>query len=137
MVADDNDDAKAAEAVGAAWERNRGIEYIIGVDARFAIGALGALRELHKKPGEVTVIGWDNDEDALQAIKDGWIEALSTPNLAYMTQMAISILEAKNRNYLYTDVLRLKELNFPALPAQIDVPQTYIDKSNVEGFYRR
>ena len=137
FVFDNNNDARATEVINAAWEKNQGLDIIAGVVPRTAIGAVSALRERGKQPGDIILTGWDNDEDVLQGIKDGWIMAVSTPNISCMTQIAVSVLEARNRGYLFPDALRLQELNLPALPPQIDIQQTLIDKSNVDAYFRK
>jgi len=138
IVTNDTDDAKGAEAIGAALEKNPNIKLIIGIDSRAAIGALSALKERADRfpPGSVTVTGWDSDADVLQAIKEGKVACTCAPNINYMVQLAISILESYNLGYLYPDQFRLKEMGLPVLPDQINIQQTYIDGTNVDGYLK-
>jgi ABC-type sugar transport system substrate-binding protein len=134
VVADENDDAKSVEVISSAWVKNDGFDVIIAVVPRSAIGAIAALKEKQKKAGDVLITGWDSDEDVLRGINDGWIFATSTPKIGYMTQLAISILEAHNIGYLYSDSsMQAKGKNSP-LPRRIDIEQTYIDRDNVEAY---
>jgi ABC-type sugar transport system substrate-binding protein len=137
---------KANEVIGgkeisAIWRRelkSGGIDLIIGLDARSAIGAITGLKDNGiLKPGNVMVTGWDADEDVLLAIKDGWIEAVSAPNAGFMTQLATSVLEAYNLRYLYPDELGLRQMDMKALPPRINIEPIYIDRKNVDAFFRK
>ncbi len=137
FISDENDDAKSTELISAAWTKHNGLDVIIGVVPRTAIGAIAALKERQKKPGEVTITGWDRDDDVLQGIKDGWILAVSTPKFDYMTQLAISILEAHNLGYLYPEPTNPGGVRSSPLPQRIDIEQSYIDKDNVDTFLKK
>ena len=134
VVSDEIDDAKAAEVISSALIKNNGLDVIISVVPRGAIGAIAALKEKQKKAGDVLLTGWDRDDDVLRGIKDGWIFATSTPKFEYMTQLAISILESHNLGYLYPDSASQGKERPSPLPSRIDIEQTYIDKDNVEAF---
>jgi ABC-type sugar transport system substrate-binding protein len=122
VLSDDVDETKAVELISAAFERCKGIDIMVGVEPRSAIGAIAVAKERHLKPGDITITAWDMDGDVLLAIKDGWIEATSVLNIPLMTQTCLSILEAYNMHYA------------PTFPDRIDIPQTYVDKTNVDKF---
>lgn len=139
-IQDSADEKKAAEGIHAAWVREQpkgGIQIIIGLDARSAIGAISALKQDSIQPGKVLITGWDSDEDVLNGIKNGWIEATSAPNAGFMTLLALEVLEAYNLHYLYPDSLSLQEMDIGALPARINVEPIRIDQTNVDAFYRK
>jgi len=122
IVRDEADDAKGSEAIASALTRGQPIDMIVGTGGRSAMCAISALRERGLKKDDILITGWDSDKDTLQAIKDGWVEASSAPNMEFMTQTCVSILEAYNLHY--TSIF----------PDRIDIPQTFIDKSNVDKF---
>jgi ribose transport system substrate-binding protein len=142
VVNDYGNDARAAEAIGAVLSKTKDIKVIFGLNARSAIGALTALREARNaqgrpyEAGEVVVTGWDSDEDVLNGIESGWIEATSVLNSSLCTQIAFAILDAQTLGYLYPETLRLRELAFPAVPDAILIPETFVNKGNVAGFRR-
>lgn len=143
VVSDYGNDAKAAEAIAPVLEKHKDIDIIFGLNARSAIGAITALKEKRRgngdpyKPGDVIVTGWDSDEDVLDGIEKGWIRATSVLNSSLCTQIAFSILDAKNLGYLYPESLMLRELSFPAVPNEILIPETFVDKGNVAGYRRK
>jgi hypothetical protein len=47
------------------------------------------------------------------------------------------ILDAQNLGYLYPQSLQLRELSFPAVPKEVLIPETFVDKNNVEGYRRK
>jgi ABC-type sugar transport system substrate-binding protein len=140
VVNDYGSDAKAAAAISPVLEKHKNIRVIFGLNARSAIGAITALREGRKangepyKPGDVVVTGWDSDADVLDGIENGWIRATSVLNSSLCTQIAFSILDAKNLGYLYPESLQLRDLSFPAVPNEILIPETFVDKQNVAGY---
>jgi ABC-type sugar transport system substrate-binding protein len=136
-------DAKGAEVIAAALAAEDGKEgeakvgIIIGLDSRAAIGAISALKERGSKEMKAIIItGWDSGPDVLQAIKEGAVYSSSAPNMSYMTQLAVSILDAYTLGYLYPDTTNLHEMNLPPLPERIDITQTLINKDNVQAFIR-
>ena len=134
IVSNDWSDTTGAEAVAATLQQHPDLKAIFGLDSRSAIGAVSALKEASKKKGEVLLTGWDSDQDTLDAIASGWVFATSAPNMTYMTQLGISILDAATLGYLYPQSLKLKDYNLPALPDHIDIQQTIIDAANVQAF---
>ncbi|MGB8165898.1 MAG: sugar ABC transporter substrate-binding protein [Chthoniobacteraceae bacterium] len=143
VVDDYGNDAKAAEAIAPLLAKHKDIKVIFGLNARSAIGAYTAIKEARQesgepyKPGDIVITGWDSDEDVLNHIEDGWIFATSVLNSSLSTQIAFGVLEAQNLGYLYPDSLKLRELSFPALPNEILVPETLVDKTNVAGYRRK
>jgi ABC-type sugar transport system substrate-binding protein len=140
VVNDYGNDARAAEAIGAVLTKTKDIKVIFGLNARAASGALTALREARNsqgnpyQAGDVVVTGWDSDDDVLNGIESGWIEATSVLNSSLCTQIAFAVLDAQTLGYLYPQTLKLRELNFPAVPDAILIPETFVNKANVAGF---
>lgn len=143
VVNDYGNDVKAAEAIAPLLQKYKDIDIIFGLNARSAIGAITALKEARNangdpyKPGEVLVTGWDSDEDVLNGIEDSWIAATSVLNSSLCTQIAFSILDSNNLGYLYPEGLQLRNLSFPAVPNEILIPETFVDKNNVAGYRRK
>jgi ABC-type sugar transport system substrate-binding protein len=143
VVSDYGNDAKAAEAIAPVLAKHNDLKVIFGLNARSAIGAITALKESRNAsgqpygPGEVIVTGWDSDADVLNNIQNGWIQATSVLNSSLSTQIAFSILDANNLGYLYSESLQLRELSLPAVPKSILIPETFVDKTNVQGYRRK
>ncbi|MCC6265811.1 MAG: substrate-binding domain-containing protein [Bryobacterales bacterium] len=137
VVSNEWSDKKGAEQVAATLQANPRLRAVFGLDSRAAVGAVTALREAGKAKGSLVLTGWDTDEDLLKSVAEGWVHCTSAPNMTYMTQLGISILEAWNLGYLYPESLKVKEFNLPPLPDHIDVAQTLIDTKNVNAFFRQ
>lgn len=136
VAANEWSDRRGAELVNAAIQEHPNLKAVFGTDSRSAVGTATALRELNKSKGAVVVTGWDNDDDTLALVQDGWVQYVSAPNMAYMIQTAVAALEAASLGYLYPPALKLKELGVPAAPAKIDIGQSLIDRTNVAAFRR-
>ncbi len=137
-VVDDYESNKAAEAVRAALTLNPDIKFIFGCDSQSAIGAISALKELGKKPGDVIVTGWDSDEIVVKQIKGtdgnvGWIHATAVLYSSYMVQVCFSLLEANHFGYLHPD-LHPQKLNTPTFPQTIQIPMKIVTAANVDDY---
>ena len=131
-VLDDIDETKGAEAVHAALLRHPNARVIIGTDSRSAIGAITALKELGRKPGEVIVTGWDSDADVLRAIQEGWVHLAPSLHLTAMVQIAFSFLEAHRFGYLYPE----DNKNPWMVPDHVEVPLNMVTHRNGDDFLR-
>jgi ABC-type sugar transport system substrate-binding protein len=142
VVSDSGDARRALEAIAPVLEEHKDLKVIFGLNARSAIGAIAALKEVRKengeayKPGDVLLTSWDSEEDVLRAIDEGWIHSTSVLNSSLCTLVCFGILEAHNQGYLYPEGLQLRELSFPAVPPEILIPETLVDKHNVAGYRR-
>ena len=134
VVSNDWSERRGAEEVSAALQTFPSLAAVFGTDSRAGVGAVTALKETSHAKGSVVVTGWDSDEDTLRLIAEGWIIVSSAPNITTMTQVAVAILEAYNRDYLYPPSMRLREFHVSPLPSHIDIMQNLIDRSNVEAF---
>lgn len=138
VVQDDADDVKGADAIHAVLLRHPNIKAIFGLDARSAIGAISALKESGKKPGDVVVTGWDSDEDVLKAIQNGWVHVSPVLHAKAMVQMCFAFLEADHFGYLYTDSNpKHRELSRYDIPNKIIVPENLVTGNNVEAYLRK
>jgi ABC-type sugar transport system substrate-binding protein len=140
-----NDDGRVAEGtrvIAAALKRHKRIDVIFGLNARSAVGAMAALKQSRKnggapyKAGEVIVTGWDSEDAVLEGIQSVWIRSTSVLNRSLCTQIGFGILEAQTLGYLYPEGLRLRELAFPAVPKEILIAETVVDRLNVDGYLR-
>ena len=133
-VQDGIDETKGAEAIRAAFIRNPNIKVILGLDSRSAIGAISAMKELGKKPGDVVITGWDSDADVLKAIKSGWVHLTPALHASVMLQLCFAVLEAHHQGYLYPETKTGIEHNPWIVPDTINVPLTLVTKDNVHEF---
>ncbi len=132
-IEDKFDDAVGAEALRVILAQSKDITGIFGCDSRSAVGAVQALKESGYKPGEVIVSAWDFDNQVIDMINDGWIQASVAQNSEFMTYLG------------YTILLSQKEKSFGkfgkgdtrTLPRQIIVPVELITKENCEQYRRR
>jgi ribose transport system substrate-binding protein len=113
------------------------VKAIFGCNSRTGVGAAIALREMGYKPGEVIVTGWDYDEDALDLIKEGWIQATGAQHSAFMTSVCFSILYMYNRGLLYPRSLSWEDRGVNPTPDIIKIPIMLVTKENVDAFYRK
>ena len=131
LIPDNIDEAKAAEGVRAAFTRNPNIKAIIGLDSRSAVGAVSALREMGKKPGEVVVTGWDGDADVVKLVESGWVTVTPALHAEFMLQAAFSVLHSYKMGYLYPE--NGKHTNF-IVPDSVQIPLTMITKEVAPSF---
>jgi ribose transport system substrate-binding protein len=131
IVNDQIDEVKGAEAIHAAMIQNPDAKAVIGLDSRSAIGAISALKELGKKPGEVLVTGWDGDIDVLTGIKNGWINATVVLPVNFMFELGFAILEAYHQGD-GSDNSRAKNLR--DIPDHVDLPSRLVSAENVAEY---
>lgn len=137
-VVDDYQPDKAAEAIRAAMSLNPDIKFIFGCDSQSAIGAISALKEMGKKPGDVIVTGWDSEPVVMKEIKtarqgSAWIYATAVLPSCYMIQMCFSLLEAAHFGYLRPDTPARQKTDLPAVPQIIEIPMKIVSPHNVDN----
>jgi ribose transport system substrate-binding protein len=135
VVQDEYDEKKGAEQIKPLLIKYPDVKFIFGAHSRAAVGAVSALRELGYKPGQVNVSGSDTDQDVLDLIKEGWVQASVAQQTTFMTEMMFGILEANRLGYLYPKERSYKESGVRPLPENIVVPIILITSENVRGFY--
>lgn len=139
-VVDDFKTEQAQKMIREAFERHKDkeIEFIFGCNSQSAIGAVKALKDLEKEPGQVIVTGWDTEHEVMheiQAGRRGWIHATAVLHSSYMVQLCFAILEAENFGYLYPDTLNTRELKLPAVPDRIEIPmKDVVTSDNVDEY---
>jgi len=137
IISDKFDAAQATEQMRPLLTKFREVTHIFGCGSRSAVGAVAALKELNYNPGQVTVTGWDYDEDTLNLIGDGWVQVTAAQNTSYMTQVAFNILQAKVGGYLYPKNHPFEENGLRALPETIVIPVELVTKGNRAGYYTK
>jgi ribose transport system substrate-binding protein len=140
-VVDDYKADQATAVIRAALTRHPEIKFIFGCNSQSAIGAIAALKELGKKPGDVVVTGWDSETVVLNEIKasgagaPGWVHATSVLYAGYMVQTAFSLLEAAHFGYLYAPGpkggARPRVLT---APRTVEIPMRIVTASNIDEF---
>jgi ABC-type sugar transport system substrate-binding protein len=140
-VVDDYKPDKSAEVIRAALVRDPGIQFIFGCNSQSAIGAISALKELGKKPGDIIVTGWDSETVVIEEIKAshggvGWVYATSVLYSSYMVETAFALLEADHFGYLYPPVSResTARAKIPGAPRTIEIPMRIVTAKNVDEF---
>lgn len=134
-VSDGFDAAKGTEQLLPLLAKYPNVAYIFGCGSRAAVGAVAALKQLSYAPGRVTVTGWDYDPDALDLIRDGWIQISAAQNSAYMTQFIFGVLEAKSGGFLYPIDLSFAEHGVRPVPEKVVVPVSLVTKDNYMAYY--
>jgi ABC-type sugar transport system substrate-binding protein len=120
--------------------RDPGIQFIFGCNSQSAVGAISALKELGKKPGDVVVTGWDSEAVVVDEIKAshggvGWVYATSVLYSSYMVQTAFSLLEADHFGYLYPQSTGLGSgAKIPSAPRTIAIPMRIVTAKNIDEF---
>ena len=115
----DGDHQKSADIVKAVLASNKDLKGIYATNEGSAIGAVKALQELKKKPGELAVIGFDSGAAQIDAIKTGLMAGAITQDpigIGYKTVQAL--------------VAFLKDGTVP--PTFIDTGFYYYTKDNME-----
>ena len=139
-VVDDYSPVKATEVIRAALTRNPDIKFILGCDSQSAVGAIAALKELGKKPGDVIITGWDSESVVVNEIrpnagKEGWVHATAVLYSRYMVETAFSLLESAHFGYMSPSTApsqgSMKRL---AAPEKIEIPIRIVTAQNVEDF---
>lgn len=88
----DGDHQKSADIVKAVLAANKDLKGIYATNEGSAIGAVKALQELKKKPGELAVIGFDSGAAQIDAIKTGLMAGAITQDpigIGYKTVKAL------------------------------------------------
>jgi ribose transport system substrate-binding protein len=137
VIEDKFDESKGAAALKPLLAKHPDIAFVFGCNSRAAVGAVSALKELHVQPGKVTVTAWDQDEDVLNLISQGWVKYSVAQNSSFMTQIAFSILQARAGGWLYPTNRRFAENGVRPVPERITVPVSLISPENVKAFYPR
>lgn len=139
-VVDDYSAEKATEAIKAALNRDPDIRFIFGCDSQSAIGAITALKELGKQPGDVIVTGWDSEAVVINEIRarvghPGWVHATAVLYSRYMVETAFALLEAAHFGYLYPGAAK-SDLpgRKPAAPTAIEIPIRIVTAQTVDDF---
>jgi ribose transport system substrate-binding protein len=137
VVSDKFDETVGAEQLRPLLAKYPDVNFIFGCGSRSAVGAVSALKEMHYQPGQVTVTGWDYDEDVLKLIDNGWVKVSAAQNTPYMTQLAFNILKAYTGGWLYPLDRQFKENNARPVPEKIVVPVELVTQSNSKAYYLR
>lgn len=136
-VSDKFDETVGATQLRPLLAKYPDVNYIFGCGSRSAVGAVSALKELHYKPGQVTVTGWDYDEDVLDLISQGWVKVTAAQNTPYMTQLAFNVLKARVGGWLYPINRLFEENAVRPVPEKIVVPIDLVTAANSKGYYPR
>ena len=136
VIEDNFDETKGAEGMAALLTRNPDLKFVFGCNSRSAVGAVSALKELHKIPGEVLVSGWDYDDDVLTLIEQSWVVGSVAQQSSFITQLAFDILLAHRLQFLYPQSLPLQTYGIRPLPEVIEVPVNLVTKENVAAYRR-
>jgi ribose transport system substrate-binding protein len=131
-VEDRFDEAVGAEALKPLLAQNKDIVFIAGCNSRSAVAAVQALKELGYKPGDVTVSGWDFDNQVLDLIEEGWVTCSVAQNSEAMTYIAFNIL----RSIKSGEFEKFGKGSLSNLPSQIIVPVELITKVNTASYRR-
>jgi ribose transport system substrate-binding protein len=133
VIEDKFDDAVGAEAVKTLLTQHDDIVAIMGCNSRSAVGAIQALKELGYKPGDVLVAGWDFDNQSLDLIEEGWINASAAQQSEFMTYLAFNIFMSFHAGHFD----KLGKTDDTEIPSQIIVPVEIITKSNASKYRRK
>lgn len=134
IVVDKFDESIGTEHLRPLLAKHPDLKYIFGCNSRSAVAATSALKELKFKPGQVTVTGWDADQDVLNLISQGWVKATVYQNSAFMTQVAFNILEARAGGWMYPKNRQFQENGVKSVPDKIVIPVQLVTGSNVSGY---
>ena len=137
VVSDKFDETVGATQIKPLLAKYPDVNYIFGCGSRSAVGAVSALKELRFKPGQVTVTGWDYDEDVLNLISQGWVKVTAAQNTSFMTQLDFNILKASVGGWLYPLNRQFKEFGVRPIPEKIVVPVDLVTNNNLKGYYPR
>jgi ribose transport system substrate-binding protein len=131
VVEDDYDEQKGAAQIKPLLIKYPDVKVIFGAHSRAAVGVVSALRELGYQPGQVSVSGSDTDQDVLDLIKQGWVQA----SVAQHDRDDVRHFGGNRLGYLYPKERSYKENGIRPLPENIVVPVILITAENVLGFY--
>jgi ribose transport system substrate-binding protein len=121
---DDTDRVRAKQNVADTLVRNPDIACLVGLWSYNGPAILNAVKDANKI-GKVKIVTFDEENDTLQGVKDGAIEATVVQNPYEFGRQAVSLMAKK-----------LRDEN-PSIPAdgKVIVPTRAIDKSNVDEFW--
>lgn len=89
-----------------------------------AMGAVAALKQNNKTPGQVLVYGFNGNPDAVQAVKDGWLTATLWINHTKMGKDAIDI---------FPEIIAAGS---SWVPKTLPTEYILVDKTNVDQFMK-
>jgi ribose transport system substrate-binding protein len=121
---DDTDRVRAKQNVADTLVKNPDIACLVGLWSYNGPAILNAVKDANKI-GKVKIVTFDEENDTLQGVKDGAIEATVVQNPYEFGRQAVTLMAKK-----------LRDEN-PEIPAdgKVIVPTRAIDKSNVDEFW--
>jgi ribose transport system substrate-binding protein len=121
---DDTDRVRAKQNVADTLVRNPDIACLVGLWSYNGPAIVNAVKDANKI-GKVKIVTFDEENDTLQGVKDGAIEATVVQNPYEFGRQAVTLMAKKLRN------------ENPDIPAdgKVIVPTRAIDKSNVDEFW--
>ncbi len=121
---DDTDRVRAKQNVADTLVKNPDIACLVGLWSYNGPAILNAVKDANKI-GKVKIVTFDEENDTLQGVKDGAIEATVVQNPYEFGRQAVTLMAKKLRN------------ENPEIPAdgKVIVPTRAIDKSNVDEFW--
>jgi ribose transport system substrate-binding protein len=121
---DDTDRVRAKQNVADTLVRNPDIACLVGLWSYNGPAILNAVKDANKI-GKVKNVTFDEENDTLQGVKDGAIEATVVQTPSEFGRQAVSLMAKK-----------LRDEN-PSIPAdgKVIVPTRAIDRSNVDEFW--
>ena len=121
---DDTDRVRAKQNVADTLVRNPDIACLVGLWSYNGPAILNAVKDANKI-GKVKIVTFDEENDTLQGVKDGAIEATVVQNPYEFGRQAVTLMAKKLRN---------ENSDIPA-DGKVIVPTRAIDKSNVDEFW--
>jgi ribose transport system substrate-binding protein len=121
---DDTDRVRAKQNVADTLVKNPDIACLVGLWSYNGPAILNAVKDANKI-GKVKIVTFDEENDTLQGVKDGAIQATVVQNPYEFGRQAVTLMAKKLRN------------ENPDIPAdgKVIVPTRAIDKSNVDEFW--
>jgi ribose transport system substrate-binding protein len=121
---DDTDRVRAKQNVADTLVKNPDIACLVGLWSYNGPAILNAVKDANKI-GKVKIVTFDEENDTLQGVKDGAIEATVVQNPYEFGRQAVTLMAKKLRN------------ENPDIPAdgKVIVPTRAVDKSNVDEFW--
>ena len=121
---DDTDRVRAKQNVADTLVKNPEVACLVGLWSYNGPAIVNAVKDAGKT-GKVKIVTFDEENDTLQGIKDGAIEATVVQNPYEFGHQAVTLMAKK---------LRSDDIAIPENKAFI-VPTRAIDKSNVDEFW--
>ena len=121
---DDTDRVRAKQNVADTLVKNPDIACLVGLWSYNGPAILNAVKDANKI-GKVKIVTFDEENDTLQGVKDGAIEATVVQNPYEFGRQAVTLMAKKLRN---------ENPNIPE-DGKVIVPTRAIDKSNVDEFW--